>query len=392
MNPVTFDQILPAIMAGQPGSFSTAAAAFDKVVDTLETLSANVSSSVDGVIGSGRSWNGPASTAFGSIVGDLVAFVGETAKPLGPYGGALTAAGDALVTAQSEIQEYASWVQSVRAAQPRTVTEETINAGAQAILERLAAAYRTAGGSLAPIPATPADIAGDGGAGQDAERDGGAGADGDGSAGDDVPGGEEAGAAGGEGSDGDVPGVPAVGSYSLLGGPPGAFAGGSSPGGDLGLPSFALTSGSGNPSTILTGLPGPLGGTASLPPLPASPPIDPAPQAPLVPGLGAGYGGTPAPGGGGAASQRRSVLTSVGRLPGLGSDGYTRAPDAHVSVRSGSVPPLWSQYGAAAGDRRRERTTSLTGDEDWTGPSAADGAIGRPVPPAPESADGPAAD
>jgi hypothetical protein len=399
MPPVTLEQVQSAIMAGRPGTFDTAATAFDHVLATLQSLTDDIPSTVGAVVGEGKAWSGPAATVFVGVADEVVDFIRATIKPLRPYGTTMTTAGGALTTARRDIVSYAADMATYRAtevAAGRTPDEAAINAGAREILERLAAAYRTAQGALVEIPTTPEDVDGDGEGGEGGSGGGGG-----------TVGAVSSGPMGGFG-DGFTDGP------SLTLSPPGFMSalsgGGPGPVGldglglrSLGLPSFDLASETGPSSTVLTGLTTPGGG----------------PQLPLAPGVG-----TPGTETGFASRLPFGMITATDRLPGLGASGYSQPPGAPVSVRSGFFPPMWSQYGVgsrggsvggrgarrrrrvqqdgesivvhtalspiypptggAAGrrDRRQERITSLVGDEDWTDPADGD-AIGRPpTPPA----------
>ncbi len=403
---VTLDEIQAAINAGRPGTFDAAASAFDSVHTTLTTLVTDIPAAVNAVVGT--SWSGPAATRFGTVSDDVVAFINDTATPLAPYSAALTAAGAALSTAQEQIQVYAQRMQAYResvTALGGTPDENMINAGAQAILNTLATAYRTAVGQLGAIPETPRDIVtttggGDSPTGSTGPFDGSAGTPDSGNVGPALSGTEEL-------SSSVPPDLSTLDSASLVGG---------------GVPAFGLTVGATSSATRLTGPPSPSIGS----PAPSFGLLAPGNVA-LAPSTTPVFTSTatsPTPA---VASFGSALPVSANgfaeRIPGLGAAGYAQLPEAEVTVRNGPVPPLWSQYsggarGALAGgpaggrrtdrkrkvkketvvvrtallpmeapteavasrrDRRAERTTGLLGDDDWTDATTAD-ALGRPAP------------
>ena len=408
-----------AIMSGDPGSMTTGGTAFNTAGQQVNTTLGTVTTKSKAIQ---QSWRTPAAGQFETAVQRLVAEGRTMAQLAIASQQPLTTAATALTDAQTQIQALAQAAAAAQAAAPADTPLDmtAYDQQAMAIFATLKTAYQDAIKALAAAPGQP-----------------GAGAPGAGAPGAGTPGGGANPAAGGPGAapaGGNAP-TPGGGGAPPGGATPGgATPGGATPGGtpggqpqhvyvnaptpggatpptplstptDPNVPAYALsiggpdpgaglpsgpthlvgtdptglltlgrTTGTADPSTVLTGYTGSMTPASPM----AGPPVA-APVAPTAPGgptmsplTGMGYGGGP------------SSLTSAGPQRGSRSDGRNQTIAEEATTRqpiSLGAPGSMSPYvGGRPGEEEKEeeRKTRLRGQDKWTDEQIPENILGRP--------------
>jgi len=156
-------EIAAQIMAGQPGTLSTAGGKFS----TAQALLSTVKGEIPGELASvAKTWEGPAAKAFGQVGEKVATFVGETADAVRnpSWQQAMVQAAQALTEAQAAVKELVAEREGY-VGQGREIDEAAFAAAAQKILDNLSTVYDDMGAAMKPVKEDPGDVTADGVAG-----------------------------------------------------------------------------------------------------------------------------------------------------------------------------------------------------------------------------------